>query len=59
MTVEEYARQPREARLARLALTPNQLAAALAGRSDELLTVMAWHDDNHLDQLARALEGRA
>lgn len=28
-------------------------------RSDELLTVMAWHDDNHLDELARALEGRA
>jgi len=26
---------------------------------DELLTLMAWHDDNHLDQLKRALEGRA
>lgn len=38
MTVEEYARQPPQARLARLALTPNQLAAALAGRSDELLS---------------------
>jgi hypothetical protein len=25
---------------------------------DELLTVMAWHDDNHLDQLRRALDGR-
>jgi len=25
---------------------------------DEFLTVMAWHDDNHLDQLARALDGR-
>ena len=26
---------------------------------DEFLSVMAWHDDNHLDQLARALDGRA
>jgi hypothetical protein len=26
---------------------------------DEFLTVIAWHDDNHLDQLRRALEGRA
>jgi len=26
---------------------------------DYLLAVMAWHDDNHLDQLKRALEGRA
>jgi len=25
---------------------------------DEFLTVMAWHDDNHLDQLVRALDGR-
>ena len=25
---------------------------------DEFLTVMAWHDDNHLDQLQRALDGR-
>jgi len=25
---------------------------------DEFLTVIAWHDDNHLDQLRRALEGR-
>jgi hypothetical protein len=25
---------------------------------DEFLTVMAWHDDNHLDQLGRALHGR-
>jgi uncharacterized damage-inducible protein DinB len=25
----------------------------------EFLTLMAWHDDNHLDQLRRALEGRA
>ncbi len=26
---------------------------------DGFLTVMAWHDDNHLAQLRRALEGRA
>ena len=26
---------------------------------DGFLTLMAWHDDNHLDQLARALDGGA
>jgi len=26
---------------------------------DTFLNLMAWHDDNHLDQLARALEGKA
>jgi DinB superfamily len=26
---------------------------------DGLLSVMAWHDDNHLEQLTRALQGRA
>lgn len=26
---------------------------------DAFVTLMAWHDDNHLDQLRRALEGRA
>jgi DinB superfamily len=26
---------------------------------DQFLSIMAWHDENHLDQLARALEGRA
>jgi hypothetical protein len=25
---------------------------------DEFLSVMAWHDDNHLDQLRRAIAGR-
>jgi len=25
---------------------------------DAILSIMAWHDDNHLDQLVRALEGR-
>ena len=26
---------------------------------DAFVTMLAWHDDNHLDQLKRALEGRA
>jgi hypothetical protein len=26
---------------------------------DGFVTLMAWHDDNHLDQLRRALAGRA
>jgi hypothetical protein len=26
---------------------------------DQFLSVMAWHDDNHLDQVRRALAGRA
>ena len=26
---------------------------------DSFLSLMAWHDDNHLDQLQRALEGKA
>ena len=26
---------------------------------DDFVTLMAWHDENHLDQLKRALEGRA
>jgi len=26
---------------------------------DDLLAMIAWHDDNHLDQLTRALAGRA
>ena len=26
---------------------------------EDLVTLMAWHDDNHLDQLARALDGTA
>jgi uncharacterized damage-inducible protein DinB len=25
---------------------------------DDFVAIMAWHDDNHLDQLKRALEGR-
>jgi hypothetical protein len=26
---------------------------------DDFITLLAWHDDNHLDQLKRALDGRA
>ena len=37
MTVEAYARLPRERRLARLALTPDQLAAAIAGQGEAAL----------------------
>ncbi len=27
--------------------------------AEDVLTLMAWHDDNHLDQLRRALQGKA
>jgi hypothetical protein len=27
--------------------------------AEDIVTLIAWHDDNHLDQLKRALEGRA
>ena len=37
MTVEEYGRLPREARLARLARTPGELLAAIAGQGDDAL----------------------
>ncbi len=46
-------------------LTPEQwkrgAVHATRGRLtvDDFVTLMAWHDDNHLDQLKRALEGRA
>ena len=131
LTMEDYGRQPREQRMQRLTRTADELAAAIKGRSDgvlsrrpdaknwaakeivchlrdteevfvarveealvairrrraetvelfaglapgqwekggihpvrgrftidQVLSIMAWHDDNHLDQLARALEGR-
>src|SRR5439155_506242 len=61
-TMEDYAKQP-------LAfcrtLTPEQWKRggthAARGRItlDDFVAVMAGHDDNHLDQLTRALEGRA
>jgi hypothetical protein len=118
LTIEDYAKQPREQRMRRLTRTGDDLAAAIEGQSDAALSrrpddknwaakevichlrdseevygarmeqilvmdapaqwekggihpvlgritldgfvsVMAWHDDNHLDQLARALQGRA
>jgi hypothetical protein len=37
MTIEEWARQPRERRLARLGLTASELAAAVAGRDERAL----------------------
>jgi hypothetical protein len=127
-TMEEYAKQPREQRTQRLTRTADELAAAIKGQSDAVLSrrpdaknwaakeivchlrdaeeafgtrfeqilamnvdptlggpspdrlaeeqggihpvrgritmdaflsLMAWHDDNHLDQLTRALQGRA
>jgi len=59
-------RKRREENLATLrALTAAQWNKAalhpVRGRMtlDTFLTLMAWHDDNHLDQLARALDGKA
>jgi len=59
-------RTRRDENLATLrALTPAQWNKAalhpVRGRMtlDTFLTLMAWHDDNHLDQLGRALDGRA
>jgi hypothetical protein len=59
-------RKRREDNLATLrALTPAQWSKGalhpVRGRMtlDTFLALMAWHDDNHLDQLARALEGKA
>lgn len=59
-------RQRREETLALLRrLSPSALSRAgvhaTRGRLtiDDLVAMMAWHDDNHLDQLKRALEGRA
>jgi len=59
-------RKRREENLATLrALTPAQWNKGalhpVRGRMtlDTFLNLMAWHDDNHLDQLARALEGKA
>ena len=59
-------RRRREETVATLrALTPAQWSKGgihpVRGRMtlDNFLSLMAWHDDNHLDQLARALEGKA
>lgn len=59
-------RRRREDSLALLrALTPEQWQRGClhptAGRKtiDQFVTLLAWHDNNHLDQLRRALEGKA
>ena len=59
-------RKRREENLATLrGLTPAQWNKGaihpVRGRMtvDTFLNLMAWHDDNHLDQLGRALEGKA
>ena len=59
-------RRRREETLAFLrALAPQQWERggihATRGRMTitDFVGLMAWHDDNHLDQLTRALEGRA
>jgi hypothetical protein len=59
-------RRRREETLALLrTLTPAQWQRggvhAVRGRITvgDFVTLMAWHDDNHLDQLGRALEGKA
>ena len=92
-TRAEYSREPIEQRGARLARTADELAAAVRGVSDAVLSrrpaATSWsakeivchlrdieelammrfrmmlamenpgHDDNHLDQLRHALDGRA
>jgi len=59
-------RKRREGLLAHLdALTPAQWQRGgihpVRGRMsvEDFVTTMAWHDDNHLDQLRRALDGKA
>jgi hypothetical protein len=59
-------RRRREETIALLrTLTPQQWQRgglhATRGRmgAGDLVTLLAWHDDNHLDQLKRALEGRS
>jgi DinB superfamily len=58
-------RRRREESLALLrSLTPEQRARGCRhptrGRItiDAIVTMLTWHDDNHLDQLRRALEGK-
>ncbi|MBI1736863.1 MAG: DinB family protein [Candidatus Rokubacteria bacterium] len=59
-------RKRRDETLAMLGtLTPEQLKRAgihpTRGRMtvEDFVTLIAWHDDNHLDQLRRALDGKA
>ncbi len=46
LSAEQWKREGHHARRGRMTI-------------EDLATLMAWHDDNHLDQVARALEGRA
>src|SRR5712692_1271484 len=63
--VEAFRRRREENLTALKKLTPEQWKRVgihpARGRmsADDVLTLMAWHDDNHLDQLKRALDGRA
>jgi len=62
--IAAFRRRRREAIQYIRMLTPHQLARAgvhaTRGRltADDVVAMMAWHDDNHLDQLRRALDGR-
>ncbi len=73
MTMEEYLARPLADRLERLRTTASELTAAIDGKSDTVLSRRPDHrnwsakeivchlrdvDDNHLDQLERALDGR-
>ena len=63
--IAAFRRRRQEAIEYLLKLTPHQLARSgvhvTRGRltADNVVAMMAWHDDNHLDQLKRALQGRA
>jgi DinB superfamily len=62
--LEAFRRRREEALIFLGTLTPEQYrragAHATRGRMtiDDFVTLMAWHDDNHLDQLKRALDGK-
>jgi hypothetical protein len=62
--VEEFRRRRAESLRVARALGPEQWKrSATIGTNpmtlDALAALWAWHDDNHLDQLRRALEGKA
>jgi hypothetical protein len=62
--VAEFRRRRQETLRLTRALTPEQWKRgfSVGGNAmtlDALAALMAWHDDNHLDQLKRALEGKA
>jgi hypothetical protein len=62
--VAEFRRRRQETLRLTRALTPEQWKRgfSVGGHAmtlGALVALMAWHDDNHLDQLKRALEGQA